>query len=96
MRVGRFIKTPDERKQYTIDYTSWLAEGETIEAQVFEVTPVDGNLIVDGAITDVAKKLLSFFVSGGVDKAQYKIVARVTTSTGQIKEDFIRFSIDEV
>ena len=96
MRAGRFVKTPDERKQYTIEYTDWLASGETITDHEFEVTPDDGELVVDGSAVNVDGNLLTFFVDGGLDDTQYKVVARITTSLGQVKEDLVRFSIKEI
>jgi hypothetical protein len=96
VRVGRFLKTPDERKQYTVDYTDWLAASEQITNLEFEIDPNNGELVIDGSLIDGTGKLITFFVSGGVDDKQYKIVVRVTTSSGQIKEDYILFTINEI
>ena len=30
MRLGSFVKSPVERKRYTIDYSDWLDTGETV------------------------------------------------------------------
>lgn len=96
MRVARFIKTPEEKKQYTINYTDWLGADETIVSTAFEIAPDDGVLIVNASSIDSTGKFVSFFISGGTDTANYKVVCRVTTSTGQIKEDYLLFAVDEI
>ena len=91
MRLGRFTKTPVERKRYAIDYSQWLDTGETVSSFVFTTTPSD--LVVNAGSLDTTSTILTYFVSGGTDGQQYALDVRITTSGGQIKEDTILYTI---
>lgn len=88
VKLGKYIHTPDEKKRYTIDYSQWLDEGETIvsaESEVDNVTVVP--IVVSGLIT--GPTYASFYVSGGEHEESYTIVIKVETSADQIKQDGI-------
>jgi hypothetical protein len=95
MRLGSFVKSPVERKRYTIVYSDWLDTGETVTARVFSVSPtsISSPFVVDAS--SIASDGLSvvYFVSGGVDKTNYTVDVRVTTSGGQVKEDTIYYAV---
>jgi hypothetical protein len=94
MSLGRFTKTPAERKRYAIDYSQWLETGETVASYVFAVTPTTTSpLVVDAASITTANTVVVFFVSGGLSGTQYTVDAKVTTSGGQIKEDIVLYSV---
>lgn len=96
MRLMKFVKDPNERKRYTIDYTSWLDDGETITVVAFTPLPAttppllisNSNILPDGSG-------VQFYVSGGVDKQLYEVVVTITTSGTQIKEDVVQFNIKD-
>ena len=95
MKLGRFIKTPSERKRYAIDYSEWLDTGETVSTYVFTVTPSTATVpfAVDSSSLASSGKVLVFFVSGGDANDQYTVDVKATTSGGQIKEDTVLFSV---
>lgn len=97
MKLGRFSKTPAERKRYAVDYSQWLETGETVTQRQFVVTPattppmeVDASSITNGGLNVV------FFVSNGKDAQQYKVELVSTTSLGQVKEDVIYFNVKDI
>lgn len=100
-RLSKYIQTPDEEKQYAIEYSDWLADSETLSSVTFTVTPttspafsVPASSITTGD-TGV-NSLLKFFVSGGVDGNTYTVLVTVTTSIGQIKQDTVLFQVRAV
>lgn len=91
MKLGSYIKSPNENKQYVIDYSKWLEDGETLVSSVFSVSPAGmtvGTNVIDGTGT-----LLSYFVSGGSNGVYYVLTVRVTTNIGQIKEDTVHYNV---
>lgn len=99
MALGKYTKTPDERKRYTIDYTDWLDEGEAVSTVTYEVTLANGDaatgspVVIDEDSVDGDATGAIFFASEGEDGEQYKVVATMTTSGGQVREDAILFNV---
>ncbi|CAB4124508.1 hypothetical protein UFOVP55_5 [uncultured Caudovirales phage] len=95
MRLGRFSKTPSERKRYAIDYSEWLDTGETVVSYTFAATPVDATttFTVDASSLGSAGTSIVFFVSGGSNNSQYTVDVKAATSGGQVKEDTILFTV---
>ncbi len=94
MRIGSFYITPNERKRYTIEYSDWLDNGETILTKAFTVQDVTSPpLVVDGDLIDISGTPISFYVSGGVDQNQYDVIVKITTSNSQTKEDRIIYNV---
>lgn len=93
--LGKYVQTPIERKRYLLDYTDWFANSAnptgTIDTIVFASLPVAGTpAIVDAFEINLPDLLtVTIFISGGVNGSQYRILATMTTSDGQIKEDEI-------
>lgn len=95
MRLGKFVKTPNERKRYTVDYTNWLETTETLATVDFTVDP-PGSLEIDADEILPGNKKVMYFVSGGDDAVTYRVPILVTTSTGQTKEDVVYYIVKDV
>lgn len=95
MRLGKFNKTPAERKRYTIDYTDWLDTSETVASVVYTITP-SNTLVVDAQSILAGNKKISFYISGGNDFETYNVEVKITTSTGQVKEDVVVFAVRDI
>jgi hypothetical protein len=94
MNLGKFFKSPDERKRYSIDYTDWLDAGEMLSDVTFEVTPVDADpVVIDGIAIESGFKSVVFYASAGLDGKSYKAIATMTTGGGQIKEDTVQYVV---
>ena len=97
MRLGKFAKSPQERKRYTIDYTDWLETAETISTALYTVREVTSPaLVVDAQSILTGNKKVSFYVSGGDDGDTYDVEIKITTSTGQVKEDVVVFAVRDI
>lgn len=94
MRLGKFSKTPAERKRYTIDYTDWLDTTETVTAAAYTITP--SGMVVDAQAILTGNKKISFYVNGGDDFETYNLEVKITTSTGQVKEDVVVFAVRDI
>lgn len=87
MFVGRFKKTPIERKRYTVDYTRWLAATEQIDTFAFAIEPITAPLLeVAGAFVSIDAKSVTYFILGGENSKQYEVHLIITTTDTQIKE----------
>lgn len=94
MRIGKFVKAPVEVKRYSIDYSEWLAVGETVSTASFSVSLATAPPLTIGSISVILAGLsVEFFVSGGLDANTYSVFVTVTTSGLQTKEDSITFVV---
>ena len=94
MNLGKYSKSPDERKRYSIDYNDWLDTGETLSDVTFEVTPVDEDpIVIDGIAIETGERSVVFYASAGLDGKSYKAIASATTSGGQLKEDTVQYTV---
>ena len=83
-------KLVSEVKDYTFDFTSNLAVGETISTQVVVATTYSGtdaspSSTVSGAAT-ASGAVVTQEVTAGTEGVIYKLVCTITTSTGQTLE----------
>ncbi len=88
-QLGRALKTPSDRKRYSVDYTDWLDTGELVVSAAIVVDPPAGTLLVDGVVVSGDGKSVVFFLSDGDDGETYRALITVQTSGGQSKEDFV-------
>jgi hypothetical protein len=94
MKLGNFVKTPDERKRYAIDYSEWLDTDELVDSYTFAVAPSEtGGLEVDASSLSTDETTIVFFVNDGNDGTQYTVTATTTTTGGQVKQDTILFQV---
>lgn len=94
MKLANFVKSPNERKRYTVDYSDWLDSGETITACAFAVSPSTSNsLQIDASTIGTPATSVIFFANFGDAGSQYTVDIQITTSGGQTKEDTILFSV---
>jgi hypothetical protein len=94
MILGKFFKSPDERKRYSIGYTDWLDSGELLSTVTFGVTPIDADpVVIDGIAIETGGKSVAFYASAGLDGKSYKAIATTTTSGGQVKEDTVQYTV---
>jgi len=93
MRLGRFVKTPNEVKRYTIEYQDWLDTGEYCASIVLTKLTGTGSITLVPNAIPASSTTVDFFVSGGTDGQDYEISARMTTTANQVKEDSIVYAI---
>lgn len=93
MPLGKFIKSPDEIKRYSIDYSNWLDTGEYLASATVTRTPATGIMTINVDTIGASDIDLSFFVSGGTAGVSYKLLVRAVTTNGQAKEDTVTVEV---
>jgi hypothetical protein len=76
-RYFRATKDPDATLDYAIDWSDWLANGDTIATSTW--------ILPDGLTEEtsaLASPITTIWVSGGEEPQSYTLVNRITTSTG--------------
>ena len=101
--VGKYNKTPSERREMRFDYSNWLCGNEVLRNFNTEVVPIP--VIVDGIeVEDVAPLTVDtvlvtgpmtakFFAQGGTVGFRYRVRLFALTSDTQLKEDGVLFYI---
>lgn len=100
MKLAKFLKSPAERKRYSIDYSEWLDTGELVQSIVFTVAATSGTpptpalpLVIDAYTISSPATSIVFFANYGDEGVTYTVDVVMTTSGGQVKEDQILFVI---
>ena len=94
MILGKYFKSPFERKRYSITYINWLDAGELLTDVTFEVIPIDADpVVIDGIAIETGEKSVVFYATNGVDGQSYKAIVTTTTSGGQVKEDTVQYTV---
>lgn len=73
-----FRKDAASTLDYTFDWTSWLATGETITAQT-----ITADTGITAATPSVSGGKVTTFVSGGTSAQNYGVRCQITTSAGR-------------
>lgn len=80
-----YRKDPNAKKDYAVDWSAWLDDGETIStsAWAIDVTP-DGNLTISSspAAANTTTTATVWLEAGSVGR-QYRVRNRITTSAGR-------------
>lgn len=82
------VKDPDARLDYTVDWTSWLVDGDTVASVEWLPDP--------GITTDtqtVAGARATVWLSGGVAGRVHRVVCRVTTTAGRVDDRTLRIRV---
>lgn len=76
-------KDPGATLDYLMDWSAWLAAGETIQGT--PVVTADTGLDVNpgGRSTSVAAGKVTFWLGGGLNNKAYAVACQITTSQGR-------------
>ena len=81
--LGILLKQPADQRDYDIDFSRWLPDGDTITNAQATAAP-EGELTVESVqITD---QIVKVWASGGNDGDTYTVTVTASTSGGRIKE----------
>lgn len=90
MPIKTFKQDPDEVLDYTLDWSEWLASGDTITDVT--ATPESG-IVVDS--TSFTVNSTTVWVSGGTAGSKYGISVHVTTNGGREGDRTIGIEVKE-
>lgn len=81
-------KDPDATLDYEVDWSSWLASGETISAAAWTLS----SGLTQTTVNTTATKS-TVWLSGGTANSRATAACRITTSLGRVDERTIEFVI---
>ena len=87
-----YNQQPSEILDYDVDFTDWLALGDSVESTVVSSKPTGLIIGITADTTDIPK----IWVSGGIDKVRYTISTVATTTQGRSKEVNFQIKIKDV
>lgn len=85
-----FIKDPDAVLDYTLDWSNWLSETDSI---IYSFFFVPENITKESS--SYSSTQTTVWLSGGIAANEYKIVNRITTLEGRTEERTITISCKE-
>lgn len=83
-----YVKDPDANLPFGVDWSGWLAEGDTIVTSTW-IVPVGLTMGVDGVDGGQA----TVWLSGGTAGENYTVTNRVVTSGGMVDDRSIRILV---
>lgn len=90
--MSTYLKDPDAVLDYQVDWSAWLASGETISTHT--VTADDGITVDSSSITDDSTTVTAW-VSGGTAGRKYRVTYHITTSEGREEDRTIRLWVQQ-
>jgi len=87
--IGNFGKDPDATLDYTIDWSAWLATGETIVISTWAIAPSGPTNTGESFSASAA----TIWLSGGTVGKKYRITNSITTSSVPPRVDNRSFQI---
>lgn len=76
-------KDPDAKKDYSVDWTNMLQEGETIVSSTWSASP-EGLTLYDGSVSEGRA---TTWISGGSAGTTYEVTNHIITSRG-MEDDY--------
>lgn len=109
MALKKFIKDPNAKLDYALDWTEWLRPfTDTLASATATVTP-SGGLMISGSSTvpgtfsnsaqvtlTVTQYLATLWAKDGVAGSSYDVTVRVTTTAGRIDDRTITITCKEM
>lgn len=88
-------KDPNAVLDYRVDWSSWLAGGETISTSAWTVPTGITEVNDAGHPTSSTTTTATIWLSGGTDGTRYRVTNRITTSQGRTEDRSIYVSVME-
>jgi hypothetical protein len=107
MALKKFIKDPNAKLDYVLDWSDWLATGDTVSSAAATVSPT-GGLMISGtaagtfsnsasvSLTVTSSYLVTVWAKDGTAGSSYDITVRVTTASGRIDDRTITITCREM
>jgi hypothetical protein len=109
LALKKFIKDPNAKLDYALDWTEWLRPfSDTLASATATVTPagglmISGNSTVPGTFSNsaqvtltVSQYLATLWAKDGVAGSSYDVSVRITTSAGRIDDRTITITCKEL
>lgn len=93
MAIKKFVKDPQARLDYTIDWSAWLAPTSDTISNATVPNPPSGITVQSTTWTTTQT---TTWVSGGTAGSSYDLTIRITTTGGRQDERTITISCKEL
>lgn len=94
--LGRYVQRPSDSLRRLLDYSKWLADGETVTAIAVTVTPATDTLFAVGTfVIGPDGQKVAYYASGGEDGEEYFADFKVTTTVRDSWTHTVRFAVRE-
>jgi len=91
--MNLFQKQPADQLDYDLDFTDWIPTDDTITG-ASAVSSVPDQLSVVSVL--ISGPVVKVWVAGGVDGANYKVTATITTTRGRVKQLEFKIRVKEL
>lgn len=96
-QYGAYIeKDPDAILDYSIDWTDWLAQGDSLQTSVWTVSTVTADyrpLVQNSNTVNTVTSVGTVFIGNGSAGNTYTLTNRITTDSGLTDERYFRMRI---
>jgi len=88
-------KDPQANKDYALDWTKLLIDGETIDTSDWVVDPIDALAPLEIGLTSIIGGVCAVWLSGGTEGSTYSVKNTIETSRGLIDERTVKIKIKQ-
>jgi hypothetical protein len=93
MLLAKKSISPGDVKRYTVDYSDWLDDGETVSSVALTITYESGSGDASISSHSTTSSQVIFFITAGTTVAGTVLDVNIamTSSVGQVKNDHVEF-----
>ncbi len=88
-----YTHDPDAKLDYSVDWSLWLADGDTVQASTWAVSPSGPTL--SGSSINVPATITTIFFDGGTEGERYTLTNHIVTTEGREDDRSIRIKVVE-
>jgi hypothetical protein len=88
-----YTKDPDAVLDYSLDWSQWLSDGDTIASSSWFVSGLAGSPVIDSHSNTTTTTTV--WVSGGGIRKRYEVTNRITTVGGRTEDQSIVLIIEQ-
>lgn len=87
--MASFVKDPDEVLDYTLDWSVYLPDGDTVQTASWTIPAGISESTEDGHEHSVNGKFTTVWLAGGTEPEDYLITCRIVSAQGrQVERTF--------
>lgn len=81
--MAAYIKDPEARLDYGLDWSEWLVEGETITASTWTLATANPDTVLTTSSQSHTDTVTVVWLAGGTLGADYEVTNHIVTSAGR-------------
>lgn len=84
MMLGVFFKTPDDQLDYDVDFSRWLADGDTVTSATADVVPPES--MVSAVNVEVQGEIVKVWLIDGEPGKTATVIVTAMTAQNRVKQ----------